>query len=121
MALGIPASCLGLIVAGDVGGYTLYTDRWGRKVAFPQSPPKEPPSPMQVKQRNRFASSVANWVAETREVKNTWEQLSLAANVCMTGHNLYIHYSLSNDQPALDTLIAQTGIFVTMPSSVPWP
>ncbi len=120
MALGIPANMLGLIVAGDVGGFTIYTDRFGRKVAFPQSPPKKPPSPMQVVQRSRFATAVNNWTEETTAVKADWEQISLISALCMTGHNLYISFSLSCDQLGLTTLINQTNVNVSMPPPLPW-
>lgn len=108
------------MVAGDVGGYTLYTDRWGRKTLFPQSPPTIPPSAMQIVQRSRFQTAVANWVAELSSVKRAWERMSLRANVVMTGHNLYVSYSLSGDQSALNTLISQTGVVLPLPVFVPW-
>ena len=121
MALGIPANALGLIVAGDVGGYTIYTDRHGRKVVFPRSPPKKPPSPMQIKQRARFAQAVTNWRNATQLTRDQFEALSMRANICMTGHNLFIALSLRDDPKLFDTLKRQTGLPAPLPVFIVWP
>lgn len=121
MAFGIPANCIALTVKGDLAGMTLYTDRLGRKVWFPQAPPKDPPSPLQVKQRARFQTCITNWNALSQTTKQTWENMSLKAHLVMTGHNLFIHVSLRGAFPLLATLQRQTGISLDDPEFVPWP
>lgn len=121
MAFGIPVSMLGIWVKGDLAGQTIYTDRFGHKVFFPQAPPDKPPSPMQVKQRARFQTAITNWKATTQANRNAFEQLSLRCSLCMTGHNLWIHVSLQSAFALLETLQRQAGIAVTPPAPVPWP
>ncbi len=118
MGLGIPASILGLIVSGDIDGLTIYTDRYGRKVAFPKAPPKEPPTDFQVYYRNRFRIAQRNFMALTIMEKVDYESLAKAASLCMTGQNLFIHVSLKHTFALLDTLQSQTGITVVAPSEV---
>ena len=118
MALGIPASALGLIVSGDVDGLTIYTDRHGRKVAYPKSPPKEPPTDLQIHCRNRFRSAQAEYMAASLTQKILWEQLTLQSSLCLTGQNLFIHVAMMHSFPLLDTLMQQTGVSVNPPTAV---
>lgn len=118
MALGIPASAIGLIVSGDVGGLTIYTDRHGRKTAYPKSPPKEPPTQPQVALRGRFRAAQAQYMALSPADRAKWEQLSLRCSLCMTGQNLLIHVAMKNSFTLLNTLMLQSGITVTPPELV---
>jgi len=118
VALGIPASIIGLIVSGDVDGITIYTDRYNRKVAYPKSPPKEPPTQMQVDVRNRFKSAQAEYMGLTPPQKKAYESLTKKANLCMTGQNLFIHVAMKLTYGTLTTLQEQTGVTVVPPSPV---
>lgn len=121
MPLGYPVDLLGFMVSGDIGGFTIYTDRFYRKVIFPIAPPCEPPSPMQVKQRARFASAMASWRAADQADRDGFEEISLRASLCMTGLNLWIHTCLKGTFVQLATLQRQTGVSVNDPAFVPWP
>lgn len=118
MALGIPASAIGLIVSGDVDGLTIYTDRYGRKVVYPKAPPKEPPTQPQIDLRARFRAAQAQYMALSLADRYDWELLSLRSNLCMTGQNLLIHVAMRHALPLLDTLMRQTGVTVTPPELV---
>lgn len=118
MALGIPANVIGLIVSGDVDGLTIYTDRYGRKVAYPKSPPKEPPTDFQIYYRGRFKTAQANYMALTVPQKAAYENLTKASNLCMTGQNLWIHVALKHTFGLLNTLQEQTGISVIPPDPI---
>lgn len=109
MAWTVPWNLLGLTVSGDVGGITIYTDRFGRKVAFPKSPPEKPPSAAQSHQRTRFTQAQAAWAALSAQEKACLEDAALKGGMVATGQNLYIKVALTNDTPALDTLAQQTG------------
>lgn len=121
MGFGIPASMLGLVVSGDLAGQTIYTDRHGRKTFFVQAPPLKPPSPMQLAQRARFRVALENWALASTSDRSGYEAISLAAGLCMTGLNLWIHVSLQGSLQFLATLQRQTGISVGDPPFVPWP
>ena len=114
MAYTTPWQFLGIWVSGDVGDVTIYTDRFGRKVAFPKSPPKEPPSVQQIHQRNRFATAQNNWRQLTDDEKQQLETATLRGALVMTGQNLFISVALKNDNLALQTLAKQTN--TTLPT-----
>ena len=118
MALGIPASLLGLIASGDVDGITIYTDRHGRKVAYPKAPPKEPPTQMQVDVRAKFKAAQAEYMGLTPQQKEDYELLTKAASLCMTGQNIFISTAMRHTQGILDTIQLQTGITVVPPTPV---
>lgn len=121
MPFGLPVSYLGIMVSGDLCGQTIYTDRFYRKVFFPQAPPCQPPSPMQVKQRARFAAAVAAWHGADEADRVGFEAISLRASLCMTGLNLFMHTALTGKFEQLGTLQRQTGISVNDPEFIPWP
>jgi len=118
MAHTVPPSAFGLIVSGDVADITIYTDRFGKKVAYPKSPPKEPPSHLQSLLRNRFKVAQKSYMLESPSSKADWELLAQKANLCMTGQNLYISVSMRRTYDILDTLMNQTGVSVNPPIPV---
>lgn len=110
VALTVPAQVMGLIVSGDVAGYTIYTDMRGRKVAFPVAPPKEPPSPPQIAHRERFRQAVAAYLALSAEQRATLELCVQRASLALTGLNLYIAIALKNQTGLVETLERQTDL-----------
>ena len=111
----IPYNLLGLQVSGDLGPMTIYTNRHGKKVFFPKSPPKKPPSVAQIALRARFKSSQADYMALTDAEKLDYENLTKKTCIPMTGQNLWIHVSMTGDQSALDNLERQSDISVVTP------
>jgi len=118
MPYGFPASALGFIVSGDLGPSTIYTDRSGKTVEFPKSPPTTPPSPRQAILRARFRNAQAAYMALTPQLKELWEELARRSLVVMTGQNLYIHFAMVHDYDALSTLNAQCHLAVPSPPAV---
>jgi len=118
MGLGIPASAIGLIVSGDVGALTIYTDRFGRKVWYPKSPPKKAPSPLQSVQRQRFACAIQTWNATFPAERRQYERLSQKASLACTGLNLWIHLAFNQDALELDTLNRLAGENAILPPGV---
>lgn len=121
MADTIPWQFLGVNASGDLGAFTCYTDRFGKKVWYPKSPPETPETPGQRQQRDRFAAAVANWNDLDQATKDAFEQLTLSASLMMTGHNLYISLSFSQDDRLRQTLVRQTGITIPLPPALPFP
>lgn len=105
----IPASLIGLTVSGDLGGTTIYTDRYGQKTVYPFSPPKDPPSLAQIRLRARFKAAQAAWRALSADEKRNLELAVNAAALCMTGQNVYVSACLTNRAGSLATLAHQTG------------
>jgi len=118
MTLGVPASVLGVMISGDVGGYTTYTDRFGRKVWYPKAPPDKPASVLQTIVRTRFKDAMTNWRNASDQVKADWEACSLKSGLAMTGLNMWLHFSLKGTAVGLATFVRQTGITLVLPPSV---
>lgn len=117
MAYTVPADLLGLVVSGDLGGMTIYTDRFGKKVYYPKAPPTKPPSPLQVIQRGRFRLAQADYMQLPSADKRAFELLAQRASLCLTGQNLFIHVALDHDYVFLDTLQHQWKVNVPDPTA----
>jgi hypothetical protein len=110
MAWTVPWQEMGLIVSGDIGDLTIYTDRRGRKVPFPKSPPKDPPSPDQVRCRTAFRDAQASWASLSKAEKAALEQMTLVLSIPATGQNVYISAIMRGDAAGYRTLELQSHI-----------
>ena len=113
MAYTIPWQFLGMTVSGDVGDITIYTDRFQKKVAFPKSPPKEPPSPQQVIARENFRLAQASWMTLDDQEKANLESATKKVSAPLTGQNLFMSAVLLKSNADLETFERQSG--VTLP------
>lgn len=116
--LPFPPSLLGLRVSGDLAEMTFFQTRRGKTVCYPATSPKEPPTTLQSAVRSRFAAAVTNWKNATPQTRLDYEQISLKASLCATGHNLWQHLSFTQDQAELNSLCRQTGIETSLPPAV---
>jgi len=114
VAWSVPWNLLGISLAGDVGGYSTYTDRYGKKIVYPFSPPKEPPSEKQVACRAAFRNAQQSWASLTADDKASLELACHRTAVPLTGQNLWIHAVMTGDSQAYLTIQRQSG--VTLPS-----
>jgi hypothetical protein len=114
MAWSIPWNLIGLTVSGDVGDYTIYTDRYGRKVAYPRQPPEVPRTEAQAAQRDKFQAAQASWAALTAEQKAALETACKNLSMPLTGQNLWISATLRRDAASYATVANQSGI--TLPA-----
>lgn len=117
----LPLSLLGLNVSGDLGPWTIYTDRYGKKIAFPISPPKEPPTNPQLWQRNRFRAAQALWSVLDDGAKASLEEACRRLSFAFTGQNLFISCLLRSDWTGYRTVAAQSGLVLPpLPTMSPW-
>lgn len=114
---GIPWNLIAARLAGDIGGVTIYTDRYLRKTVYPISPPDKPPSPEQTTLRSRFAQAQAAWKALTAQEKANLEEACRRANLRLTGQNLYISAALKHMNENVQAVGRQTGL--TLPTVAP--
>jgi len=117
MAHSVPWDLLGIAVSGDIGPYTVWTDRFGRKVPFLKSPPKEPCSPAQAALRATFSAAQAEWAALPRWEKAVLEEACRLTSIPLTGQNLWIHCRMKDDWSAYQTIAEQSGL--TLPPHSP--
>lgn len=120
MALAIDPSLLGFRVRGDIDGYTVYTDRFGRKVWYKKAPPDKPPSPLQLTCRARFRTAVMCWRNLPESERDKYEIASKVLCLCMTGHNLFVHLCLRGDQLEWIDLCRSSDENLAQPPFVRW-
>lgn len=101
---------MGMNIQGDVGGVTCYTNRKRKLVMYAKSPPKEPPSYLQTRQRNHFRRVGALWSATPRATQQLWNDMAIKAHLRIAGYHLFSYFHLKNDRHAIQTLMNQTGI-----------
>ena len=109
-ALASMLGVLGIHVQGDIGPWTVYTDRYGRKKWFLFSPPTKPPTPPQIAQRERFKAAQKNWKLLTEQQKKDLETACLKTSLVLTGQNLFISAQLTGKQESLQVLARQTKL-----------
>jgi len=101
---------LGFNATGDLGPWTFYTSKRAGLVWFIKAPPLEPPSPLQVHQRNKFRLTGYLWRALSPEQQADWSLAQARANLAITGYNLFTYYVTTGDAPAIVTVERQTGL-----------
>jgi len=99
---------LGFVIWGDFADLTMYRSKRGKVVWFKKTWPDKPPSEKQLAWRDLWKTAIADWNALTPAARNQWDLASRRASLCMHGFDLWIHYSLSDDDTAIRTLERQT-------------
>lgn len=101
---------LGYNATGDLGPYTFYTSKRKGIVWFTKSPPLEPPSPLQVHQRNKFRLAGHCWRALIPEQRAAWLAAQDGANLAITGYNLFVYYITTGDLETIQTIQRLTNL-----------
>lgn len=101
--------------AGDLGDITLYQTKRGKIVAFPRIKPDKPASPAQKTQRYRFAQAMASWHNLTSAERAAYDLATHRLSICMTGLNLWIHFSLKWDAGVFATVESQSRLRLPLP------
>lgn len=99
---------LGLVAWGDIGETTVYKTKRGKVVWLKKTYPDKPASPKQLARRAIWSAAAAAWKALTATQRNQWELASRRASLCMHGFDLWMHWSLTGDDAAMETLERQT-------------
>lgn len=108
-------SLLGLMVSGDVDGFTIYTDRHMRKICYPAAPPSVPASPLQLAWKARFKLGMRFWSLLSVDERHAYRRVCDAASLCMLGHNLWLHIYIRQDLTLWETLQSQYAIPLAKP------
>lgn len=101
-------SYFGTVTWGDFADLTMYRRYDGRLVLFPKTWPDKPPTQKQLDDRAAFSAAVAAWHALTPAEQEQWTLAARRGSLCMSGYNLFLHWQLTPDEPALRTLERQT-------------
>jgi hypothetical protein len=96
-------------VSGDIGGITFYNSAQGKIIAFPASPPKEPPSAAQLVMRQRWRLAMKSWSNLSAQQRSTWRQAVTRAGLKISAPNLWLWYQLYRDRATMATIERQSG------------
>lgn len=100
---------LGIVIWGDFADMTMYRCH-GKLILFGKTRPEKPPSDLQVEQRAKFSAAVDAWNGLTQDQRDTWELATRRLSLCLHGWNLYLHWQLTDDTSAIQTIERQTGL-----------
>lgn len=101
---------MGFNATGDLGALTMYTTVRGNMVAFPKSPPLNPPSQLQTQMRNFYRLAASAWRGLTPQDRDAWSNAARRASLRITGYNLFIYWQRTKDVATLKTIERQSGI-----------
>jgi len=101
---------LGFNTQGDLGPWTFYTSKRKGLIFFVKAPPLEPPSPLQIHQRNKFRLAGYVWRTLPEPVQKEWQRAALAARLRITGYDLFVHWICRQDDSYIATIERQSRI-----------
>lgn len=101
---------LGFNTQGDLGPWTMYTDKRKGLVFFLKAPPLEPPSQLQTSVRNAFRLAALAWSSLPPSARDDWELVSKRAYLKINGYNLFVFWSIRKEHACIRTLEHQTHI-----------
>jgi len=99
---------LGLVAWGDIGELTVYVSKRGKVVWLQKTWPEKPTSPLQLERRQAWSTAAAEWMELTKDQKRQWDLATRRASLCLHGFNLWMHYKITGDEAAIQTLERQT-------------
>ncbi len=101
---------LGVMISGDIGPLTFYTSQRNKHIVFDKKPPLNPPSQLQLRNRNLFKHIARSWHNLPELEQKKWEAATKRLGCRMNGYHLWVWWSWRHDLPALRTIERKTGI-----------
>jgi len=79
-------------------------------VWFPKAPPKTPPTPDQVHNRNKFKIAAATWNNLLPQQRADWTLAAKRANLAITGYNFFVFYMTKGTDAHVQTIQRQAAL-----------
>jgi L-amino acid N-acyltransferase YncA len=102
-------SFFGFVVWGDFAEMTMYRNQRGKIVWFQKTYPHQEASPDQLYYRAKLTTAAAEWQALTNDQRAEWELATKRGSLTMNGYHLWIHWRMTRDASAIQTLQRQTS------------
>lgn len=99
---------LGLVAWGDIGDLTCYKSKRKKVVWLKKTWPEKPASPLQLTRRAEWTAHAQAWNALTPQQRAQWHLAARRASLCLHGFNLWMHWKITGDDAAIQTLERQT-------------
>lgn len=110
-----PWRLLGFRPTGDVGQFTLYTNRKGKLVCFLKTRPSKPLTSRQRANNRQFAAIASVWRSMSPASRQAWQQACRQAGLTITAYNLFVYSNMQPDSTTLQTIQRQSGIYLGFP------
>ena len=115
MAIADLSPILGFQVSGDIGDFTLWTDRYHRVTVIPAAPPLDAPTALQVWQWDRWRHSLDVWNSLAADERACYSRAVRLLNLCCTGPSLWLFCSLKRNLSYWRTIQRQCGLPLSQP------
>jgi len=99
---------LGFVIWGDFADITMYRSHHGKVVWFKKTWPDKPASPKQLAWREHWKTAAAAWKAASAATRQQWDLATRRASLSLHGYDLWMHWQLTGDDQAIETLERQT-------------
>lgn len=100
---------MGLILAGDMGPFTFYTNKNKKHVFYPKAPPEKPPTIFKLRHYQRWKNAAWQWSNMPQTTRDDWNLAAARAHTRISGYNLWIYWITTHDRPALETVERQSN------------
>ncbi len=107
-----PWKLIGFRPTGDVGKFTLYTNRKGALVCFLKTWPAKPLTSRQRANCRQFTAIASVWRSMSPELRSRWSQAAKRAGLTITPYNLFVYSQMQPDSSTLLTVQRQSGVFL---------
>lgn len=111
----IPWHLIGFRPTGDVGDYTLYTNRKGSLVCFLKTHPGKPFTARQRANMRQFTAIASVWRSMPESSRQAWRSACQRAGLTITAYNLFVYANMQPDSATLETVQRQSGIYLGYP------
>lgn len=106
------APFFGFAIQGNIGPFTVYQSKHRKPVWFLTPATSPPPVYARYLQMLKFRHIGYYWTSLTAATKAKWAAIATKANLRISGYNLFVHWYLTHDTAAIETLQRNTGINV---------
>jgi hypothetical protein len=105
-----PWRLIGIRPTGDVGPFTLYTNRKGKLICFLKTRPAKPLTARQRANMRKFEAIASVWRSMEPAQRADWSLAAKRAGLTITAYNLFIYSQMQPDSSTLLTVQNQSGI-----------
>jgi hypothetical protein len=110
-----PWRFIGIRPTGDIGQFTMYTNRKGSLVCFLKTRPAKPLTARQRANMRQFTAIASLWQSLSPALREAWRQASQRAGLSITQYNLFVYSNAQPDLSTLQTVQRQSGIYLGFP------
>lgn len=110
-----PWHLIGFRPTGDVGDFTLYSNKKKAIVCFLKTHPGKPFTARQKANMRQFAAIASVWSSMSPALREAWSQACQRAGLTITPYNLFVYSNMQPDSSTLQTVQRQSGIYLGFP------